>query len=259
MGFGGFIGDVIGGAIRSVGSLWTPVRDAVESAAVLAGNYFIVPGSSLLTSGLTSKGSQDFLNSDIGKIAQIGSSVYGAMTPETFSQKIGMAGDWSNAKLGTSFAGSAAPEMSAAKQAVLSGTGNAPGIGNAGIVGNGSLTDAALNEGVQSVTGSPLAVGSKVTADATGAVAKKLGAIDKLGNAWDKVSTFISDNPGPAMMGASAIAGGMGATAQAQTAEEQLAYQRSLTDRAYTNINSPVSLNIRAAPYQPVGLIGGRV
>jgi hypothetical protein len=36
---------------------FTPVRDTLESAASLAGNYYL-PGSSLLTDHLVSKGSQ---------------------------------------------------------------------------------------------------------------------------------------------------------------------------------------------------------
>jgi hypothetical protein len=49
-----------------VGPVFTKLRDTVESAAVLAGNYF-VPGSSMLTSMLASKGSQAQLNSGIGQ------------------------------------------------------------------------------------------------------------------------------------------------------------------------------------------------
>lgn len=56
---------------------WTDIRDTVESAAVVAGNYY-VPGSSLLTSKLTSEGSQKQLNSSLGKLAQLGSGLSGA-------------------------------------------------------------------------------------------------------------------------------------------------------------------------------------
>jgi hypothetical protein len=56
---------------------FTKLRDAVESAAVVAGNYYL-PGSSMVTSRLVSKGSQDQLNSDLGRVAQIGSGLAGA-------------------------------------------------------------------------------------------------------------------------------------------------------------------------------------
>ena len=59
-------------------SFWTDLRDTVESAAVVAGNYFL-PGSSLLTSNLTSEGSQNQLNSTVGQIAQLGSGGAGAV------------------------------------------------------------------------------------------------------------------------------------------------------------------------------------
>lgn len=53
-------------------SWWTKLRDTVESAAVVAGNYFL-PGSSLVTSKLVSEGSQKQLNSALGKVAQLAS------------------------------------------------------------------------------------------------------------------------------------------------------------------------------------------
>ena len=58
-------------------SFWTSVRDAVQSVAVIAANT-VLPGSSLITSNLVSQGSQDQLNSTLGQVAQIGSSLYGA-------------------------------------------------------------------------------------------------------------------------------------------------------------------------------------
>lgn len=57
-------------------SFWTSIRNAVESVAVIAANT-VLPGSSLITSNLVSQGSQDQLNSTLGRIAQIGSSIYG--------------------------------------------------------------------------------------------------------------------------------------------------------------------------------------
>lgn len=53
-------------------SFWTDLRDTVESAAVIAGNYFL-PGSSIITSQLVSEGSKDQLNSSLGKAAQLAS------------------------------------------------------------------------------------------------------------------------------------------------------------------------------------------
>ena len=56
---------------------FTKLRDAVESAAVVAGNYYL-PGSSLVTSRLVSEGSQKQLNSDLGRVAQLGSGLAGS-------------------------------------------------------------------------------------------------------------------------------------------------------------------------------------
>jgi len=57
-------------------SFWTSIRDTVESVASVAGNL-VAPGSSIITSHLTSKGSQEQLNSPLGLLAQAGSSYIG--------------------------------------------------------------------------------------------------------------------------------------------------------------------------------------
>lgn len=59
-------------------SLWTSIRDAFESAAVVVGNY-VAPGSALLTSHLTSEGSQAQLGSPLGQLAQLGSGITGGV------------------------------------------------------------------------------------------------------------------------------------------------------------------------------------
>ena len=58
-------------------SFWTKLRDTVESGAVLVGNY-VLPGSALVTSNLTSEGSQHQLNTSLGKLAQLGTGGAGA-------------------------------------------------------------------------------------------------------------------------------------------------------------------------------------
>lgn len=57
-------------------SFFTKIRDAVQSVASVVGNYFL-PGSSIVTSKLTSKGSQEQLNSTVGKLAQLGTGAAG--------------------------------------------------------------------------------------------------------------------------------------------------------------------------------------
>lgn len=56
---------------------FTDLRDTFETAAVITGNY-VLPGSSMLTSKLTSEGSQKQLNTTLGKLAQVGSGLTGA-------------------------------------------------------------------------------------------------------------------------------------------------------------------------------------
>mgnify|MGYP003648873227 CR=1 FL=1 len=71
-------------------SFWTKLRDAVESVAVVAGNV-VLPGSSLVSSQLVSKGAQKNLSSDLGKVAQLGSGLYGGLPTD-----MGGAGNLSN-------------------------------------------------------------------------------------------------------------------------------------------------------------------
>lgn len=68
----------------TIGRLFVPIRNAVESAASLAGNY-LLPGSSLLTNHLVSKGSQEQLGSTLGRIAQIGSGLAGGGVGSSFT------------------------------------------------------------------------------------------------------------------------------------------------------------------------------
>lgn len=63
---------------------WNPIRDTLESVASLAGNYFL-PGSSLLTDHLVSKGSQRQLGSTLGQLAQAGTGFAGGGFGQDFT------------------------------------------------------------------------------------------------------------------------------------------------------------------------------
>ena len=84
-------------------SWFTDLRDTFESAASVAGNYFL-PGSGLITSQLVSSGAQDQLHSPLGQLAMIGSGVggglnnqfgnYGTLGSAISTGGIGGVGDW---------------------------------------------------------------------------------------------------------------------------------------------------------------------
>lgn len=63
---------------------WNPIRDLAESAASLTGNY-LLPGSSLVSDQIVSKGSQNQLNSPLGKIAQIATGLTGSGVGSDFT------------------------------------------------------------------------------------------------------------------------------------------------------------------------------
>jgi len=56
---------------------WTKIRDFAQAVGSVVGNI-VLPGSSAITSRLVSKGAQEHLQSPLGTVAQIGSSLYGA-------------------------------------------------------------------------------------------------------------------------------------------------------------------------------------
>lgn len=106
---------------------FNPIRDTLESAASLAGNY-LLPGSSLVSDRLVSKGSQNQLNSTIGRVAQIGSGLAGG-------------------GIGSSFTGiPAASEIGAGWTNALNGAGN--------LVSSGSNIGTSISNGLGSLLGS---------------------------------------------------------------------------------------------------------
>jgi len=57
---------------------WNDLRDNLEAAAVIAGNY-VLPGSSLVTSQLVTQGAQDALSTDAGKLANLAAGATGGV------------------------------------------------------------------------------------------------------------------------------------------------------------------------------------
>lgn len=73
------VGDTVSQAAQDVTfqNGWNGFRDLQESFAPVIGNYYL-PGSALLTDKLVSHGAQDYLNTPVGQVAQIGSGLAGA-------------------------------------------------------------------------------------------------------------------------------------------------------------------------------------
>ena len=169
-------------------SFWTELRDTIESAAVIAGNFFL-PGSSLITSKLTSEGSQDQLSSTLGTIAQLGSGGAGALTGNlanystAFDKVASFVGGTTGAATGATGAvtGAAAPQLtgqalvdafdagklSADEFATLaSGAGTTPAALKAGIGLSSFIAPAAsLASGLLGYAGATKAAG--ISADAS--------------------------------------------------------------------------------------------
>lgn len=112
------VGDIFGDAKNAIGDLYMEVRDPLEAAAVVAGNYF-VPGSSLLTSQLVSDDAKEILATDLGKAAMIGSGLAGSgafsnspVGSATGADNIDIGGGWSPA------AGATEAELASARAAL---------------------------------------------------------------------------------------------------------------------------------------------
>jgi len=71
------LGQGLKGAGDVIGETWMDIRDPLEAAAVVAGNYFF-PGSSIVTSKLVSDDAQEILATDGGKLANLAAGASGA-------------------------------------------------------------------------------------------------------------------------------------------------------------------------------------
>lgn len=75
--FGG-IGDLLKNPFEAVSDLYMEVRDPLQAAAVVAGNY-VLPGSSLVTSQLVSEGAKEKLATDELRLANLAAGIAGSM------------------------------------------------------------------------------------------------------------------------------------------------------------------------------------
>lgn len=168
----------MGGILKSVGDTvsdyvkdstfqngWNGFRDANEATASTAGNYFL-PGSGLITNGLTSKGSQAYLDSPVGKVANIAAGLSGAGV------------------------GSATTGIPSAAQA---GAGWS-GLGNTlGVTGEGSLLGTAA--------GTPLEGGAQGATQGSGILGTANKGLSSLGSALSTGTGGGGSSYAPALIG----------------------------------------------------------
>lgn len=208
-------------------SFWTSIRDTFESVASVVGNYFL-PGSSIVTGQLVSKGSQEQLNSTVGKIANMASGVAGGAAGNmsnygkllnsvglnAVSTGIDNVGTYLNKTLNTlTSAAGEAVGGAATSTATTAGT----AAGNAAIEGGGETVAkvAAENMGAIAPSATELVTGGAKVAPAAAPSSQGM-----IGRALD----WASKNPVPALMAgqtAMATIGGMG-TAEAAREAAQL-------------------------------------
>lgn len=166
---GGLFGTGIGPNIG-----WTDIRDTLQAGSVIAGNY-ILPGSSLLSSQLVSEGAKEKLDTDLGRAANIGAGITGAVQ-----------GNLSNYGFETS-GGAGAGTTGTAETGLLSGTGSATAaapeltaqqtLNMIGAEQAAGMTAAETLAAIQAEQAAAGAVGGIAGAGATGAVAAGAGGL----------------------------------------------------------------------------------
>jgi len=151
-------------------SLWTKLRDTVQSVAVAAGNV-VLPGSAAVTSNLVSQGAQNQLGSTLGQAALIGGGLYGVGA--------GNLANYGKAANYLGFGGEGAgglaqtPTEAAIDMGTLGGAAQ-PAAGYGGLFGAGG-TFPGVGQAVGSLFSSPGA-DSASTASKAGNLASYLGA-----------------------------------------------------------------------------------
>jgi len=209
-------------------SWFTDVRDAVESVAVVVGNYYL-PGSSLLTSKLVSEGSQEQLSSDLGILAQLTSGGIGIAQ-----------GNLSN--YGKIFGGGTA----------------APGTSPATPIAPDAFAGATPDYSLASASNAPPGIGMNAPSPGIINGASPPAAAAKPG-VWSRIGGVLERHPvaaGMAIQGAGAIMAGLGSMEQAKVAKEKQDYDRAQYERGLVNINSPIQMPFNVKPYK--GIINGR-
>lgn len=208
-----------------MGGSWTGLRNAVEDAAVIAGNYFL-PGSSMLTSQLASKGSQKDLSSTLGQVAQIGSGVSGGM--------MGTGSNWGNLSTGNM------QNMTSG----VSGFDSAAGIGGniTGGVEAGVSPDVALGGGT----------GGGSAASVTGAGS---GTADPALASGGSAATSVSPSQ-PTVAPVADVSGAAPSVAPATAGTPPATSQYSLGS---SPVNSGLTSGTSTSGLQPTGLSGGAI
>ena len=153
-------------------SLWTKLRDTVQSVGSAVGNV-VLPGSGLLTGQLVSKGAQEQLSSPLGKAAMIGGGLYGVGAGNLANY--GKVADY----MGFGGGGAGGLGQTATEAAIDAGTlGGAaqPAAGYGGLFGAGG-TFPGIGQAVGSFfSPSGTAAGAGATASKAGNLASYLGA-----------------------------------------------------------------------------------
>lgn len=139
-----------------MGDSFIPIRNAVESAASLGGNY-LLPGSSLLTDNLVSKGAQSELGSPLGILAQVGTGAIGGGALGSGLQSAGGAAEQAGLSSLYNSVGNG-----------LSSLGDATGLSNLGSNVSGGLSNFANSTGLSSLFGGTPQSADSLTADYNG-------------------------------------------------------------------------------------------
>lgn len=209
-------------------SFWTSIRNAFQTVAVVAGNYFL-PGSSIVTSKLVSKGSQEQLSSTLGQVATMASGVYG-----------GSVGNLSN--YGNLLAGRGLTGMSQLQNGATSATDWLSNFGSPGEAATKVATPAssmAGQAGISTNAADFLNTPAMASSYQAPLIATSSGGLTDIaatqgaaltggggGGLLDKAVTWAGNNPVPALMAGQSVMAGIGGMATAESQAEQAQLNR---------------------------------
>lgn len=174
----------------NTGYHWNDLRDNLEAAAVIAGNY-VLPGSSLLTSKLVTEGAQENLNTDAGRLANMVAGTTGGLEGNMANYgKVGEAVGLTGAPTEAGSVPSGAESVPSVTPPVTPPSGGTSLLDYSMPTANGGLglqatpaLDGTLSSGLAAPAGGSLGGGLGLTASAAGNLTSMGGAQGLTANA----------------------------------------------------------------------------
>jgi len=234
------VGNVVKGAGDVVGDAYMAVRDPLETAAVIGGNY-VLPGSGLVTSQLVSDASKEQLNSTAGQLAMLGSGGAGA-----YNGNLANYGNLTGGTTGTQFSGELPNGYTGYQDPNVTTLGNVAGP-TEGMVSGTALSDVGAGEALSGVDlgGAGASPNSWTLGGGYGAVPAAIDSVVPAAAAGSSLASML-----PYMTAAQVGTGLLQADSAKKAADIQSAAAQNATALQGQMFNT---INQQQAPYRTAG------